>query len=96
MITVIANNFVKEGCLDEFLSIAEVLVEETNKLDPGCIRYAMHQSLSDPLLVTCMEEWASREDMENHLKSAHFLKSVGEIKPYGAKPTTVTLYKKLF
>ncbi len=96
MITVIAHNYVKEGCMEEFLAIAKVLEEETNTLDAGCIRYGMHQNLSEPLIVTCMEVWASQEEMETHLKSSHFLKSAGELSTYCAKPTTVNLYKKLF
>lgn len=96
MITVVARNFVKPGCLAEFLAVARVLEEETNKYDAGCIHYAMYQNVSDELDVTCMEEWESREAMENHLKSTHFAKTVEDIRPYCAGATEVTLYQKLF
>ncbi|SHI23499.1 Quinol monooxygenase YgiN [Sporobacter termitidis DSM 10068] len=96
MIKVVAHNFVRDGCLSEFLAVVKTLVEETNSLDPGCLSYAMYQDLSDPLRVTCIEEWASEETMNSHLKSAHFRKSVEDLLPYCAKPTEASLYKKLF
>jgi quinol monooxygenase YgiN len=96
MITVVAHNFVKPGCLEEFLSAAKVLEEDTNKLDAGCVSYAMYQNLSDALVVTCIEEWESLEAQANHLKTAYFLKNVQAILPYCARPTEATLYNKLF
>jgi quinol monooxygenase YgiN len=96
MIKVVANNFVKEGCIDQFLAIAKILEEETNRLDAGCISYAMHRNLSDPTIITCIEEWESEEAMNAHLGSEHFKKSAAELGPYCAKPTEVTLYKKCF
>ena len=96
MITVVAHNFVRPGCLEAFLSVAKVLEEETNKLDAGCVSYTMYRNLSDPLVVTCIEEWESREAQVRHLKTAHFLRNVQALLPYCACPTDATLYSKLF
>ena len=96
MITVVAHNYVKPGCRDAFLAAAKVLEEETNKLDAGCVSYAMYENLSDPLVVTCIEEWESREAQENHLKTEHFMKSVQALLPNCARPTDAVLYSKLF
>ena len=96
MITVVACNFIKPDCLEAFLSAAKVLVEETNKYDAGCVSYAMYQSQSDPLTVTCVEEWESLETQQGHMKAEHFLKSLQDILPCCARPTDATFYSKLF
>jgi quinol monooxygenase YgiN len=96
MIKVVAKQFIKEGKLDEFLPIAKRLVEETNKKDPGCRSYAMYQDISNPLIVTVIEEWEDQESLDKHMKAAHFLEAVPTIGGFCEKPPEMTMYKKLF
>jgi quinol monooxygenase YgiN len=96
MIKVVAKQYVKEGRLDEFLPIAKTLVEETNKNDAGCIRYEMFQDLSNPLIVTVIEEWESDATLDAHMKSGHFTGLIPQIGALCEKQADINLYKKLF
>jgi quinol monooxygenase YgiN len=96
MIKVVAKQSVKAGKLEEFLPIAKQLVEETNKKDAGCIKYEMYQDLSDPLIVTVIEEWESDAALDAHMKSAHFQGLIPNIGALCEKPAEMNLYKLLF
>ena len=96
MIKVVAKQFVKEGKLQEFLSIAQHLVEETNKKDAGCLRYEMYEDISNPLVVTVIEEWEDQESLDKHMNSSHFLDLIPSIGELCEKPADIALYKKLF
>lgn len=96
MIKVVAKQYVKAGSLDEFLPMAQKLVEETNKKDAGCIKYEMYQDLSDPLTVTVIEEWESESALDAHMKSAHFTDLIPKIGALCDKPAEINMYKKLF
>ena len=96
MIKVVAKQFVKADKLEEFLPIAKVLVEETTKNDDGCIKYEMYQDLSDPLVITVIEEWENQESLDKHMKAKHFLDAIPKIGGFCDKPSEIALYKKLF
>lgn len=96
MIKVVAKQFVQAGKLDEFLPVAKVLVEETNKKDAGCIAYEMFQDLSNPLIVTVIEEWESDAALESHANSTHFLELIPKISAFCDKPAEISVYRKLF
>lgn len=96
MIKVVAKQTVKADKLKEFMPIAQTLVELTNKNDAGCIRYEMFQDLSDPQIVTVIEEWESQEALDNHMKAEHFLSVVPNLGVLCEKPPEINLYKKLF
>ncbi|HHT17777.1 MAG TPA: antibiotic biosynthesis monooxygenase [Papillibacter sp.] len=96
MIYVVAKNYVKEGCLDEFLAVARVLVEETNKNDAGCVSYGMYQDTQNPLVVTVLEQWESQEALDNHMKAKHFLDAIPKLHQLCDRPGDVSLYTKLF
>ncbi|NLM83156.1 MAG: antibiotic biosynthesis monooxygenase [Clostridiales bacterium] len=96
MVYVVAVNYVKEGCLDEFLAIGRTLVEETNKNDAGCVSYGMYQDTQNPLVVTVLEQWESEEALQNHLNSRHFLDAIPKLHSLCDRPGSVSVYKKLF
>lgn len=96
MIKVVAKQFVQAGKLEEFLPIAKVLVEETNKNDAGCIRYEMFQDISNPLVVTVIEEWESDAALDAHGNAKHFVELIPKLGALCEKPPEITLYKKLF
>jgi quinol monooxygenase YgiN len=96
MIKVVAKQFVKAGKLEEFLPVAKTLVEETNKKDAGCIKYEMYQDLSNPLIVTVIEEWESDAALDAHMKSKHFTELIPTIGGFCEKQADINLYKLLF
>lgn len=60
----------KPGKEEEARQAFEALVEPTHR-EPGCILYALHQGSDDPARLAFIERWASREELDNHLKSDH-------------------------
>ena len=46
----------------------EAVVEPTHA-ESGCILYALHQGADDPARLAFIERWASREELDAHLKS---------------------------
>lgn len=96
MINVVATNYVKEGCLDEFLVVLKELVEETRQYDAGCIKYGAYRDLTNPLQIMVFEEWENQAAIDNHLSSKHFLDTVTKIVPYCAKATEAVPFEKLF
>ena len=96
MIRVIAVNVVKEGCDEAFLELARVLVEKTNALDPGCIKYELCRDVSDPSKLVMLEEWEDQKSIDDHLKASHFLEIAPKMGPLTTKPTELTILSKLF
>lgn len=68
-LTIVAHARAKPGMEDLMISEQTKLVEATVQQAPGCIRYELHRSNTDPRLVTFVEEWASAEDWQKHMQS---------------------------
>ncbi|HYE68864.1 MAG TPA: putative quinol monooxygenase [Anaerovoracaceae bacterium] len=94
MIKVVANNMVKKEKIEEFISLAEKLVEATNKYDEGCIHYELYQDLNNPLLLTFIEEWESMEALDKHIAAEHFKEFVPKLGAFADGPEDVHLFKK--
>lgn len=61
---------INPGKEEEALAAFKDLVEPTHGED-GCILYALHRGTDDPARLTFVERWASREQLDAHLNSAH-------------------------
>jgi quinol monooxygenase YgiN len=96
MVKVTACIFAKEEGLDEFLAIAKELVEKTNALDPGCIKYELCKVIGDPLRYVMLEEWEDQKSLDDHLKSSHFLELIPKLDKQTSKPAELTLLEKMF
>ena len=96
MIKVTAVNYIKEECVDSFLAIAKELVEKTNSLDKGCIRYELCKDVNDPLRFVMLEEWEDQNSLDEHMKAKHFTDLVPKLGDLTAKPSELTLMEKLF
>lgn len=69
-IVVVGAFTAKPGKEEDAKQAFEGLVEPTHS-EPGCILYALHQGADDPARLAFIERWASREDLDAHLKSDH-------------------------
>ena len=96
MVKVTACNYVKEECVDQFLAVTRELVEKTNALDRGCIRYELCKDLSDPLRFVMLEEWEDQESLDAHMKSDHFTSLVPGMDSLTSKPPALTLLEKVY
>lgn len=94
MVKVVAQNFVKEDKLDEAIKLYEELVALTRK-ETGCIKYEMYQDEKDSTILTMIEEWETREALDNHLNSEHFTRIVPMLGKLMSKDTYMNVYNKL-
>lgn len=93
MIYVVAKNFVKNDKLDEVKKLSVDLLAKTRK-EPGCITYDLLQDPNDPSILVFIEKWESKDYLDAHMKSPHFLKIVPEIKKCCVKDGEATIYQE--
>ena len=94
MIKVVAKNIVKKDKIEEFITLAEKLVEATNQKDEGCIHYELYRDLNDSQVLTFIEEWESMEVLNKHMAAAHFKEIVPKLGEFKDGPEDVHLYQK--
>ena len=86
MIKVVAKNYVRQNDLAQVVELYRELIELTRK-EKGCIRYELYQDEKDHLSIAMIEEWTTKEDLERHLSSDHFLRLVPQIREHMQKQT---------
>ena len=96
MIKVTASEYIKPECIDEFLAIVKELVEKTNALDVGCVRYELCRDVSDPLHFLMIEEWEDQASLDAHMKSTHFVELIPKLGGLTAKPSALTVLEKVY
>ena len=74
-VTVIARLKAKPGLESKVRKELEYMVEETQK-EPGCINYDLHINMEDPGVFLFHENWQSKEALESHMQTPHFLNLV--------------------
>ncbi len=95
MIKVVARNTVKKEKIEEFISLAEKLVELTNRNDAGCIHYSLYQDLNDPRILTFIEEWESMDALDKHMAADHFKEMVPKLGELADGPKDMHLYQQV-
>ena len=93
MVKVVANDYVKAECVDEFLKLAKEIVEKTNANDPGCIKYELYRDNSDPTHFAMIEEWETQAALDAHMKTPHFHRLGEETGALVAGPMDVRIYE---
>lgn len=69
-VDVVAHIHAKPGLEKELHQVLASFVAPTLQ-EKGCIRYDLFVDVDDPTKFTFIEEWATREDLVEHGKSAH-------------------------
>ena len=59
----------------------------------GCVRYAFHEDVADPLRVLLYEEWTSREAFEAYKASPLFAEAGQHLRPMLAAPPKSAYYE---
>ena len=95
MVKVIAKFFVKEDKVEEFLKLANVLVEESRK-EAGCVSYNLLQDVSNPQTLIMVEEWESAKILKTHMASAHFTSIIPEMSLLQFQKEEITVCKNVF
>jgi quinol monooxygenase YgiN len=70
MIYLNAHLRTRPGSHTELFEAAKAMIAATRK-EPGCIRYDLHVSITDPQSMVFVEEWADREALEAHFSAPH-------------------------
>ena len=96
MVQITAVFYVKQECTQEFLEIAKELVEKTNTLDKGCIKYELCKDVSDPLHYVMLEAWENQSMLDEHMKAQHFVELVPKIGELTSKAAELTTLEKVF
>lgn len=96
MIKVVAKNTVKKEKIDEFIALAEKLVEATNRYDKGCIHYDLYQDMDNPQVLTFIEEWESMEALDQHMAADHFKELVPKLGAFADDPKELHIYKRAY
>lgn len=95
MIKIVAKNVAKVEKIEEFKTLVLELVKKTNELDEGCISYDLFQDLSNPSVLTIIEEWESKDALDKHMKAKHFLEITVALKELTEGAGEVNFYQKL-
>lgn len=80
-VVVVSINTAKPGQEARLEAAMRALIEPTRH-DPGFIQYDLHRDLDDPATLVFVERWASRELLNQHLKTPHiqaFRAQAGEL-----------------
>ncbi len=94
MIKVIAKHFIEGDKIKEFLESASELVE-TSRKENGCVSYELYQDISDPSVMTIMEEWKNKTALNEHINSGPFKKIVPELTKFSRKKGVINVYNKI-
>lgn len=94
MLQVISKIYVKEEKIHEFVEVFKEMIEPTKK-EKGYIQYEMYQDEENPALLIVLEQWETRENFDNHLKSEHFERIVPKMTVFMTKETEVNLCYKI-
>lgn len=78
-LTVIAKFKINNDSIDKVKSELLKMVEPTYK-EKGCIDYIFYQDMEDRSVVLLYENWESKEDLDAHMKSKHFIDCIDNIK----------------
>jgi len=92
-IKVVAKCHVKPEKVQEFMDMCKRLVDKTVK-EEGCIEYGLYQELSNPEILTMLEEWRDEECLDKHMQSDHFKEIFPLFSKCLEKDAEVSLYKK--
>ena len=93
-VTVVARFRAKEGKEEMVRQELTALIAPTRS-EPGCVMYSLHQCTDNRSLFMVYESWASKNDLDDHLKKPYlkaFLKKTNELL---AEPVEITLWEQI-
>ena len=79
---------------EDLKAICLGLIEPTRK-EEGNISYDLYQDTANPGRFTFIENWKSKEHLDNHLKSAHFVAAADGMGKTVTKETIILMLNKL-
>ena len=94
-IKLVAKRWLKPGAWDEYLALAQTLVEQTRQ-EAGCLDYALYGVKEDDL-VCMMETWADQESLAAHAARLQAEDWGGRLNAFAdpARPPLIEKYHEL-
>ncbi len=92
MIKIVAKAAVVSSKRDAYLEIARQLVAESRK-EPGCISYGLYQDLSNPNILTFIEEWEDQAAIDFHNSTPHYTTLCPKLAEYRIGSMDLTRYQ---
>jgi quinol monooxygenase YgiN len=90
-LTVVAKIIAKPGLEEQVKATLLNLITPTRK-EAGCINYDLHQSQEDKAHFLFYENWISRKDLDDHLKTPHLEAFLGKAAELLAEPIEITFW----
>ena len=76
-VVVVATFKVQEGRVDEAITALTPVIEQTHD-EAGCLAYALHRDVNDPLTLVLVERWTSQVALESHFQQP-YMESLGQL-----------------
>lgn len=92
MIFVVSKSIVKVDKVTEYKQQVVRLIEETRK-ESGCISYDLCEDIDKPNILTFIEKWESKQHLDAHMKTAHFMEIVPMLKDL-RESSELSIYKE--
>jgi quinol monooxygenase YgiN len=71
-ITLLAKVTAKAGDEARLLPELQAMLEPSRK-EPGCLKYVLHRLPESPSVFWFVEEWKSKQALDEHTKTPHYL-----------------------
>ena len=94
MIAVYVKENLKEGVRDEYVEYMREAMRLT-RLEDGNISYALYEPADDPGSCVMIEVWETKEALERHMVSEHFLKYIPGGDVYKTAPSEIKIFEAL-
>ena len=72
MFSMVVQMEVRPGCREEFLAGMKVNAQSSVRDEPGCLRFDVNQSVSDPHRFVFYELYADEAALDAHRQAPHF------------------------
>jgi quinol monooxygenase YgiN len=92
MIFVVSKSIVKADKIAEYKQQVVRLIEETRK-ESGCISYDLCQDIDNSNILTFIEKWESKQHLDAHMKTVHFMEIVPMLKDL-RESSELSIYKE--
>lgn len=93
-IVVVGSFSAQPGKEAQAVEAFKALVDPTHR-EEGCILYALHQGVDDPRRLAFVERWASREQLDAHLSSAHVAEVLSRAEELFGDSADIVVYEPL-
>lgn len=94
MVAVYVKEYLKEGMRAEYVEYMREAMRLT-RLEDGNIAYDLYEPADDPGNCVMIEVWETKEALDRHMNSEHFLKYIPGGDVYKTAPSEIMIYNSL-